>query len=119
MPSSLKPSASYLAEGPVVLSICLDVDRARNREQALSSAGFRVISASTIEAAVAVSHHCEFSIVVLDHECCSQLNSLSLKPPYVILGRAPAADENKLVQDLLALCSRRTRVRKLTGTCVA
>ena len=103
-----------LGNRPVVLSICLDLDRTKAREEALSAAGFRVISASTFQAASAISHHCAFRIIVLDHECCAELNSLVLKTPYLIIGTEPGADENHLVQDLLALCARKARVRKIT-----
>ena len=112
MSSSPQSKRRRLPTGPTVLSICLDLNRTRNREQALSSAGFRVVSVTTFEAALAVSQHCEFRIVVLDHECCSQLTSLDLEPPYVIFGREADSNDNQLAQDLLVLCNRKGRLRK-------
>ena len=112
MSSSPQSKRRRLPTGPIVLSICLDVHRTRNREQALSSAGFRVISVTTFEAALAVCQYCEFRIVVLDHECCSQLTSLHLEPPYVIFGREADSNDSQLVQDLLGLCNQKGRLRK-------
>jgi len=113
MPASHQTKRHLPASCSVVLSICIDLERTTRRERALSDAGFRVVSASTFQAASAISQHCAFRIVVLDHECCSELASLTLETPYIILGTESGADENDMVQDLLALCTRRGRISKL------
>ena len=93
-----------------VLSICLDLQRTLKREQALSSAGFRVVSATTVEAALAMSCYYEFSVIVLDEECCAPLPRLNLERPYTIV-RSPAYnDENLLIEHLIALCDTDQRL---------
>jgi hypothetical protein len=113
MPTTEETKYQALESCPVVLSICTDLDRTTRRERALSAAGFRVVSANTFQAASAMSQYCPFRVVVLDHECCSELASLVLGTPYVILDTEPQANEEDLVQDLLALCARRGWFNKL------
>ena len=66
----------------VLISICPDITRLQIREQTLSAAGFNVVSASTFQAAWALSEYCDFSVVVLDHECCLELSALVMKQRY-------------------------------------
>jgi hypothetical protein len=113
MPTSDGRKRNLQESCPVVLSICTDLDRTIRREQALAAAGFTVVSANTFQAASAMSQYCPFRIVVLDHECCSELASLVLRTPYVILGTEAEVTEEDLVQDLLALCERRGWFSKL------
>jgi hypothetical protein len=113
MPTTEETKYPGLGELSGCVSICTDLDRTTRRERALSAAGFRVVSANTFQAASAMSQYCPFRVVVLDHECCSELASLVLGTPYVILDTEPQANEEDLVQDLLALCARRGWFNKL------
>jgi hypothetical protein len=47
-----------------------------------------------------MGEHCNFSIVLLDHECCAELGSIRLPPPYLIVGTEPGIDESILAQSL-------------------
>ena len=84
----------------VLLSICRDITRLQIREQTLTKAGFRVVSASSFQAAWAISEYCDFSVVVIDRECCSELSALVLKQRYTTVETEPNCDGRKLVEDL-------------------
>ena len=84
----------------VLLSVCPDITRLQIREQTLVAAGFNVVSASTFQAAWAMSEYCDFSLVVLDHECCSELSALVMKQRYSSFETWPAMDESKLVREV-------------------
>jgi hypothetical protein len=79
----------------------MDLARSRKREKALVAVGFRVVSATTFQCAKAMAEHCNFSIVLLDHECCAELASVQLPPPYLIVGTEPGIDESILAQNLV------------------
>jgi hypothetical protein len=104
MATSDEATHRSLANRPVILSICLDLTRSHKREKALVAAGFRVVSATTFQCARAMEEHCKFFIVVLDQECCSELASVRLVPPYLIIGTESGVDESSLAQRLSNWC---------------
>lgn len=80
MPQSA--GSSMTSRGPVLLSVCLDIDRMESREHALHEAGYLVASASTVTAASEMSQLCKFDIVLLDYECASDDRACHLLERY-------------------------------------
>ena len=89
----------------VLISICPDITRLQIREQTLTAAGFNVVSASTFQAAWALSAYCDFSVVVLDHECCLELSALVMKQRYSSFETWPEMAEDKLVKEITNIFS--------------
>lgn len=102
-----RPSANgQPPRAPVLLSVCLNLDRLQTREHALHQAGYLVASASTVTAASEMSHLCKFDLVLLDLECISDGAATNLMEQYrsVLLGPDTTEEEllTKLVQVLNA-----------------
>lgn len=98
----------FLLEGKhVLLSICPDIDRLQQREQALTAVGFRVVSVSTPSAATAISKYWQFSALVIDDEC-SEISS-AIKSRAAAIFSAASGHEEKLVNELLTRLAGESR----------
>src|SRR5258708_21610725 len=85
---------------PVLLSVCPNLDRLQRREHALVSAGYHVVSASTLFAAWGMSQLCKFDLVLLDSECASPGESGSLQERCATVLIQPTASEKDVIAEL-------------------
>lgn len=83
------PGSGPAAVSPLLLSVCTDVNRMEMREHDLSSAGYQVLSATSLAAAWAMAKYCNFDLVVLDSECATDLAAAGFRSRFhcVVLNR--------------------------------
>jgi hypothetical protein len=86
---------------PVLLSVCPNLDRLQRRERALVSAGYHVVSASTLIAAWGMSQLCKFDLVLLDDECVAGGESVSLQERCATVLLPPSASDKDVIAELV------------------
>ncbi len=94
LPSSDRP------RWPVLLSVCPNLDRLQMREHALVSAGYHVVSASTLVAAWGMAQFCKFDLVLLDDECVSEGESGTLQERCATVLLQPSASDKEVIAQL-------------------
>lgn len=101
------PGSGPAAVSPLLLSVCTDVDRMEMREHDLASAGYQVVSATTLAAAWAMAKYCKFDLVVLDSDCATDMAALGFRSRFqcVVLNRDTPQEE--LLGKLSTLLSER------------
>jgi hypothetical protein len=98
------PGSGPAAVRPLLLSVCTNVNRMEMREHDLASAGYQVLSATTLAAAWAMAKYCNFDLVVLDSDCATDLAALGFHSRFrcVVLGRdTPQTELRRKVSMLL------------------
>lgn len=102
------PGSGPAAVSPLLLSVCTDVNRMEMREHDLSSAGYQVLSATSLAAAWAMAKYCNFDLVVLDSECATDLAAAGFRSRFhcVVLNRD--TPQHELLTKLSSLLRQRS-----------
>ncbi len=109
-------SLNNTIDSPSLLSICPDIERLETRAKALKAAGFRVVSVSTIQAAAAVAQCCDFSLVMVDHDCPSEVGELEFRGARVL---ASVPGDDGISKALNTLLSAQRNARPAAGSLAA
>lgn len=103
------PRSGPATLSPLLLSVCPDVDRMEMREHDLASAGYQVLSATTLAAAWAMAKYCNFDIVVIDSDYATDLAALGFTTRFRCIVLKRDMQQEELLGKLSTLLRKRPR----------